>query len=148
MIWLARIPALALTILIGNLAAAFKWAEFHGDIRLDWSAPFDIGMHGAGTMIWVVAIPVSALAFVPAVLAVIFAHRRQIRSLWAFAYAGAAINSGAYYILKGLVVWGLGLAVQVHPVAEFLCMAGAGLFAGVVYWLLAGRKLARAATTA
>jgi hypothetical protein len=42
----------------------------------------------------------------------------------------------------------MGPVAYPHPVPEFLCMAGAGLFAGVVYWLLAGRRLARRATTA
>jgi hypothetical protein len=147
LIWLARIPALIFVLLIANLAAAFKWAEFQGDVRLDLSDLLEFG-HGVGTIIWLIAISVSVLAFVPAVIAVIVAQRRQIRSLWAFAYAGAAINSGAYYIVKGIVIWTLGPGAFPHPVVELLCMAGAGLLAGVVYWLLAGRTPVRAATTA
>ena len=147
MIWLARIPALIVVLLVANLAAAFKWAEFRGDSELDWRVFFEFG-HGIGTIIWFVAISVSVLAFVPAMIAVILAHRRRIGSFWMFAYAGAAINSGAYYILKGIVMWTFGPVAYPHPVPELLCMAGAGLFAGVVYWLLAGRKLARTATTA
>jgi hypothetical protein len=148
LIWLARIPALILVLLIANLAAAFKWAEFQGDVRLDLSDLLELGIHGVGTVIWFIAISVSVLAFVPAVIAVIVAQRRQIGSLWTFAYAGAAINSGAYYILKGIVIWTLGPGAFPHPVLELLCMAGAGLLAGVVYWLLAGRTPVRAATTA
>ena len=147
MIWLARIPALLVVLLIANLAAAFKWAKFRGDSELDLSVFLEFG-HGVGTIIWFIAISVSALAFVLAMIALVFAHWRQIGSLWTFAYAGAAINSGAYYILKGIVMWTLGPAAYPHPALEFLCMAGAGLFAGIVYWLLAGRKLARTATTA
>ena len=147
MIWLARMSALAVLLLIGNLAAAFKWAEFRGDLELEWSVFLEFG-HGIGTIIWFIAVSVSVLAFVPAMIAVILAHRRQTGSLWTFAYAGAAINSGAYYVLKVIVMWTLGPVAYPHPVPELLCMAGAGLFAGVVYWLLAGRKLARRMTTA
>ena len=146
MIWLVRIPVLALTILIANVAAAFKWAELTADTRLNLSDLFELGMDGAGTIIWLLAIPLSVIAFVLAVIAVIFAHRRKITSLWMFAYTGAAINSGAYYLLKGIAIWTMGPAPFPHPVAELLCMAGAGLFAGVVYWALAGRKPACPAT--
>jgi hypothetical protein len=148
LIWLARIPALIVVLLIANVAAAVKWQEFQSDSKLDWSELLELGIHGAGTVIWFVAIGVSALAFVPAVIAVVFAHRRQVGSLWSFAYAGAAINLSAYYILKGIVIWTLGPGVYPHPVLELLCMAGAGLFAGIIYWLLVGRQFARAATTA
>jgi hypothetical protein len=148
LIWLGRVLALIIVLLIANLAAAFKWQEFQSDIKLDWSELLELGFHGAGTVIWFIAIGVSALAFLPAVIAVIVAQRRQIASPWTFAYAGAAINSGAYYILKAIVMWTLGPGVYPHPVLEFLCMAGAGLLAGVVYWLLAGRKPRRAPTTA
>ena len=59
----------------------------------------------------------------------------------------AAINSGAYYVLKGIVIWSFGPGSFPHPVPELLCMAGGGLFAGVMYWLMVGRKLGRAATS-
>jgi hypothetical protein len=147
LIWLVRIPALIVVLLIANLAAALAWAGLKEDFKLDWIA-FD------GIVIWFIsifAISVSVLAFVPAVIAVIVAQRRQITSPAMYAYAGAAINAGAYYVLKGIVMWTLGPDSGLsypHPVLELLCTAGAGLFVGVVYWLLAGRKRARTATTA
>ena len=147
MIWLVRIPVLVVAILVANLAAAFKWEEFTSGSKLVLSDLLQLGFHGNGTIIWLVAIPVSALAFVPAVIAIVVAERRQMRSWWQFALGGASINASAYYVLKALVVWSWGPGPVPDPVSEFLCMAAGGALAGALYWATAGRKARRAPTT-
>jgi hypothetical protein len=148
LIWLARIPALVVVILFANLAAAFKWQEFTSRSKMSLSDLLELGLHGAGTIIWLVAIPVSALAFVPAVIAIVAAERRRMWSWWQFALGGASINASAYYVLKMLVVWSWGPGPVPDPVSELLCMAGGGALGGAIYWALAGRKPRGLPTTA
>lgn len=85
---------------------------------------------------------VGAYAFVPAVVLIVIAEAFDIRSIFYYALAGAAIGLIAYY--------GSNVSVQLEettdlpPVAFGLqLVAASGIIAGFVYWLIAGRRAGR-----
>ncbi len=85
---------------------------------------------------------VGAYAFLPALALIAVAETFDIRSIFYYALAGAAIGLFAYF--------GSNLAVELEettdlpPVAFGLqLVAASGIIAGFVYWLLAGRRAGR-----
>lgn len=84
---------------------------------------------------------VSWLALMPALVAIVLAEALSLRSVLYYALAGAAIGAVAY--------WSLGnfdpslLRIDSAERREIEIMVGAGIVAGFVYWLIAGRTAGR-----
>lgn len=84
---------------------------------------------------------VTWLALMPALLAIVVGEAFSLRSVLYYALAGAAIGAIAY--------WSLGsfdpslLRVDGATRREIEIMIGAGIVAGFVYWLIAGRTAGR-----
>jgi hypothetical protein len=147
-IWLVRIPILVFALLLANVVATFEREQFLNRFELDLSALLELGLHGSGTVIWLIAIAVSMLAFVPAVIAVVLADRRQIKSLTQYAVGGAGINIASYYAFKAIMALTIGFLDSPRPLLEVLCMGGGGALAGAIYWMVVGRPYRRMAATA
>lgn len=81
---------------------------------------------------------VSGFALVPAMLVVAITEAFYIRSLLAYAVGGAAVGLFCYL---GLVPFDPGTLAFDGIVRRHLeIMTGAGILAGVVYWMIAGRN--------
>lgn len=81
---------------------------------------------------------VSGFALVPAMLVVALTEAFYIRSLLAYALGGAAVGLVCYL---GLVPFDPGTLKFDGIVRRHLeIMTGAGILAGVVYWMIAGRS--------
>jgi hypothetical protein len=84
---------------------------------------------------------VTWLALMPALLAIVVGEAFSLRSVLYYALAGAAIGAIAY--------WSLGsfdpslLRIDGATRREVEIMIGAGIVAGFVYWLIAGRTAGR-----
>jgi hypothetical protein len=115
--------AAAATIVIGAIATA----------GID--APFD---QAEITLLWMVTLATSAavafFAFLPGLIAILLAESFSWRSVLFYALAGAAI--GLFY---GLVLPTEGSS-PFFIVGSTQLVAGAGIAAGLVYWLIAGRN--------
>jgi hypothetical protein len=98
--------------------------------------PYERG--AVGVMVAFGAVFVSAHALVPVLLVVVCAEAVPIRSLLFYAIAGALLGVVLYLNANG---WDLA-AVSVRGFArrELEIMAAAGIVAGFVYWLIAGRN--------
>jgi len=93
----------------------------------------------------VTALPIPALLFfvitclltgIPAAAVIWLSEKFQIKAIWFFGSAGAVIGAASMELL-----WrGLGAAA---PAGLILLFAIAGLFAGLVYWFVAGRHTGR-----
>jgi hypothetical protein len=83
----------------------------------------------------------SSLALVPALIAIVFAEAFSVRSVLYYAVVGAVIGVTGY--------WSLGnfgpslLRIDSAARREIEIMIGAGIVAGLVYWLVAGRNAGR-----
>jgi len=115
--------AAAATIIIGTAATAGVEPPFdQSDVALFWM------------MTLATSAGVAFLAFLPAVLAIVLAESFSWRSVLFYALAGAAI--GLFY----------GFALPSESPSPFYVahntqlVAGAGVAAGLVYWLIAGRN--------
>jgi hypothetical protein len=81
---------------------------------------------------------VSALAFVPALVAVVVAETWSFRSILYYAIAGAVVGFVGY---AGLVNFDLDrIGATSYFRREMEIMIGAGIVGGLVYWLIAGRN--------
>jgi hypothetical protein len=101
--------------------------------------PMDDGVVAVATTIGFVF--VSAFAFMPAVLAAVVGEMVPIRSSLFYAVSGAAIGFIAYASLGGFDV--AALSVNGFTRRETEIAVAAGIVAGLVYWLLAGRNAGR-----
>jgi zinc transporter ZupT len=81
---------------------------------------------------------VSGLALLPALLVIVLAEAFAIRTVIYYALAGAAVAAFLYLSFRGFDT----LALRVNGFArrELEIMAAAGIFAGFVYWIIAGRN--------
>ena len=125
--------AAAATIIIGAVATA------------QFEPPFD---QPEMALLWIVTLAtgfgVAFLAFLPALIAILLAENFAWRSVLFYALAGAAI--GLFY----------GFVLPTESPSPFYIarsselIAGAGIAAGLVYWLIAGRNAGawRASATA
>lgn len=84
---------------------------------------------------------VSGFALMPAVLAIAVAEFFSIRSVLFYALCGALIGFVAYASLGGFDPALLRYDTSIRREIEI--MVGAGIVAGFVYWLFAGRKAGR-----
>ncbi len=84
---------------------------------------------------------VSGFAFLPAAVAAAIAEMVSIRSILFYALAGAVIGFIAYVSLGGFDV--AALSVDGYTRRETEIAVAAGIVAGLVYWLLAGRNAGR-----
>ena len=98
--------------------------------------PFEQGAFGL--MIGFGALFVSFYAFVPVLLVIVAAEAFSIRSLLFYAAAGALLGCVLYLNFGG---WNWGaVTVQGFARREIEIMAAAGIVAGFVYWVIAGRN--------
>lgn len=109
----------------------------------EWSdlalGPFDDA--GVGLVLAFGLIFISGFALVPALIVVMVTEALSIRSALAYA-AGGALSGAACYL--GLVPFDTETMTFVGVVRRDLeIMTGAGIVAGVVYWLVAGRNAGR-----
>lgn len=87
------------------------------------------------------AIFVSGFALLPALIVIVLAEAFAIRALLYYALAGAAVAGLLYLSFRGFDT----LAIRVNGFArrELEIMAAAGIVAGFVYWMIAGRSAGR-----
>ena len=98
--------------------------------------PFEQGAFGL--MIGFGALFVSFYAFVPVLLVIVAAEAFSIRSLLFYAAAGALLGCVLYLNFGG---WNWSaITVQGFARREIEIMAAAGIVAGFVYWVIAGRN--------
>jgi hypothetical protein len=84
---------------------------------------------------------ISAYALVPLLIVVVAAEAFSIRSVLFYAVAGALLGCVLYLHAAG---WAAGtIDVQGFARREIEIMAAAGIVAGFVYWLVAGRNAGR-----
>ena len=84
------------------------------------------------------AIFVSGFALVPALVVVIISEGFGIRSFLFYATAGAVAGFIIYWSFAGADFGAL--SINSHTRREAEIMTGAGIIAGMVYWLVAGRS--------
>jgi hypothetical protein len=94
-----------------------------------------------GLLVGVSSIVVVASAMGPGLVLIAIAEGFGIRSVLFYACAGAAIALFLYYGIG----FGTGISERAQPtegffVRELEIMAAAGIAAGLVYWLIAGRR--------
>lgn len=87
------------------------------------------------------AIFISGFALLPALLVVVLAEGLSIRSALFYAAAGAVVGAAIH---AGFGGWDLAmLRIDGAARRELEVMAGAGIAAGLIYWLIAGRNAGR-----
>lgn len=84
---------------------------------------------------------VSGFAFLPGIVAIVIAEAVPLRSVVFYAAAGAAIGVIVYASLGGFDI--ATLRYDSFERRETEIMAAAGIVAGLVYWLVAGRNAGR-----
>jgi hypothetical protein len=106
----------------------------------DWSdmvlGPFEEG--GVTLMLAFGLIFVSGFALVPALIVVILTEAFSIRSVLAYALGGALAGAACYLGLVPFDTETLRFTGVIRRDLEI--MTGAGIVAGLVYWLIAGRN--------
>jgi hypothetical protein len=91
---------------------------------------------------------IAVLALLPAMPVIVYSERRGVRSFWFYAYAGALIGPMSYLLFVGISTLSepnKALGVLAHSLAFpgwgiWLLTAFSGFFAGLIYWLMAGRS--------
>ncbi len=82
---------------------------------------------------------VAAVAFLPSVIAILFTEAFGWRYLVLYAVAGALI--GLFCASSaGFIEWRPDVGVEMPKMGNAELMAAAGIAAGFVYWLIAGRR--------
>ena len=85
------------------------------------------------------SVVVAAIAFVPSAIAILITEAFGWRWLVLYAVAGAAIGvSCAYW--AGFIEWSPEVSAGLPRTGNTELMAAAGIAAGFVYWLIAGRR--------
>ncbi|MGD9845656.1 MAG: hypothetical protein AB7O60_00010 [Variibacter sp.] len=119
--------------MVVTLAVAMPaWSQL--DLGTMDQGPFDL-MWAFGVIF------ISAYALVPLLIVVVAAEAFSIRSALFYAVAGALLGCVLYLQAAG---WAAGTVdVQGFARREIEIMAAAGIVAGFVYWLVAGRSAGR-----
>lgn len=119
--------------MVVTLAVAMPaWSQL--DLGTVDQGPFDL-MWAFGVIF------ISAYALVPLLIVVVAAEAFSIRSALFYAVAGALLGCVLYLQAAG---WAAGTVdVQGFARREIEIMAAAGIVAGFVYWLVAGRSAGR-----
>jgi len=141
MILLGRIVVILLGMCLAALAAGA--VVVLAVLFPEWSelalGPFD--ETGVGLVLAFGLIFVSGVALVPALIVVLITEAFGIRNALAYA-AGGALSGAACYL--GLVPFDPDTLSFVGIIRRDLeIMTGAGIVAGVVYWMVAGRNAGR-----
>jgi hypothetical protein len=84
---------------------------------------------------------VAAFSFAPAAVVILLAESFAVRSVLVYAVAGGAIGLFCGYTL-GFVEYAPRFRMDTPFGTNFELMAAAGIAAGLVYWLIAGRTAA------
>ena len=131
MILVWRALAVMLALIVASMVAAFVIAFA---IVMEWQDV--IAGTGAGWLaLSVFGLIASIHGVLPALLLIVITEALGIRSVLFYAAVGGLGLVGLYY--------GVGLAAREPPVLlgrDLEIMAGAGIAAGFVYWLIAGRR--------
>jgi hypothetical protein len=106
------------------------------------SAP-DLPPHAdAWAIVWFLILTTSAFvavfSFAPAALMILIAESFSLRSVLVYALAGGVIGLSCGYTL-GFVEYAPRFRIDAPFGTNFELMAAAGIAAGLVYWLIAGR---------
>lgn len=133
-----RIVVIVFALLIASLAASavLQIGVFLPLWRAALSPDLDQGFFSA--IVGVGFFLVSLFAFVPAIIVVALAEAFSLRSVLFYAVAGAL---GALVLSSGVGIDPTSLNAPPTSITESL--AAAGIVAGLVYWLLAGRNAGR-----
>lgn len=135
LIW--RLMVIAFAFLVASLAAGIVLTV--AVLFPAWSN-FVAGNPDDGMMALVLTfgvIFVSGFALLPALIAIAIAEGLNIRSALYYAFAGAVVGFVIYVSLGGVDFAALGVNGATRRESEI--MIGAGIVAGLVYWLFAGR---------
>jgi hypothetical protein len=128
---LVRMLVVTVAFVVASMVAAFVIAF---GVLMEWQDI--IAGTGAGWLaVGVFGLIASAKGLLPAILLIVLTEALSIRSALFYAVAGGLGLVGLYY--------GLGLAEREPPLLlgrDVEIMAGAGIAAGFVYWIIAGRK--------
>jgi hypothetical protein len=137
-----RTLVIAFAFLISCMAAAFTVAyglvapelsEFKGSPEFILVLLFFGGAAGVVTPIYV---------FAPSFVAILIAEMLSLRSVLYYALAGALIGALAYFMTDiAARISGRGTVVPITQELQWL--TAAGIVAGFVYWLVAGRSAGR-----
>jgi hypothetical protein len=101
----------------------------------------DLGPVDQGALQWLIGLAlifVSGFALLPALVLVLMTEALGIRSVLAYALGGAVVGLCAYLSLVPFDSDAMRFATIDHRQLEV--MTGAGILAGLVYWIIAGRS--------
>ena len=101
----------------------------------------DLGPVDQGALQWRIGLAlifVSGFALLPALVLVLMTEALGIRSVLAYALGGAVVGLCAYLSLVPFDSDAMRFATIDHRQLEV--MTGAGILAGLVYWIIAGRS--------
>jgi len=104
----------------------------------------DLGPVDHGALQWLIGLAlifVSGFALLPALVLVLVTEALSIRSALAYALGGAVVGLCAYLSLVPFDSEAMRFATIDHRQLEV--MTGAGILAGLVYWIVAGRGAGR-----
>lgn len=104
----------------------------------------DLGPVDHGALQWLIGLAlifVSGFALLPALVLVLITEALSIRSALAYALGGAVVGLCAYLSLVPFDSDAMRFATVDHRQLEV--MTGAGILAGLVYWIVAGRSAGR-----
>lgn len=104
----------------------------------------DLGPVDQGALQWLVGLAlifISGFALLPALVMVLVTEAFNIRSLLVYALGGAMVGLCAYLSLVPFDSEAMRFTAIDHRQLEV--MTGAGILAGLVYWIVAGRSAGR-----
>jgi hypothetical protein len=129
---IGRVLVIVLALLLAGMMAAFVIAF---GILMEWQELFAGGGEAGWLAFGVFGLISSMKGLLPALLVIAIAEALSIRASLFYAVVGGLGLVGLYY--------GLGLAEREPDLLirrDLEIMAGAGIAAGFVYWIIAGRK--------
>ena len=121
-------------------ASVFLHLLFFGAQDLAGEEAREIAVASSLVSVPVLALVISSSAFIPAAVAIVVAELLSWRDWLTYALAGGGIGLAVGFF--GRDAAGTLSGVMADP-GEMAALAGAGLFAGIVYWLAAGRSAGR-----
>jgi hypothetical protein len=136
----AVLTGFVLAVLAGGLTLLFagsRWAaqEVAANMPDDTDAASQFINQALGMVAFVFTVA-PALTLAPAIIAVVVGEIARIRSVLYYVVAGGA----AAALMPLIAVHGEAAQTTTYNTAYFTIMATSGFAAGLIYWLLAGRR--------
>lgn len=135
---LIRVLVILLALLLASFAAGLVVTLA---VLFPTFSDLDLGMADQGALNAVIvfgAIFISGFALIPALLVVVISEGVGIRSFVFYATAGAVAGFVIYWSSAAADFGALSVNSNTRREAEI--MTGAGIIAGMVYWVIAGRN--------